>query len=134
VVDFRALAVGACALALVACDKFSSLSRAPKGPAPSTKVVRGICASEFGGEAASVRVWRDEKGEIYLLELIPDRQKNALAPTVFYDDRGREQERMTTSPKPSSPTALEAEGKREEITRGTQAAETIPCAADAGAP
>jgi hypothetical protein len=117
-------------LALVACDKF--VRHAPKGPPPDARVVARLCASELAGPGASLRTWRDEQGQLVLLELLPGQDGRSHASTAYYDTRGRETLRVAPFDDPGSPQALDAEQRREEVTAGLRPGETVPCGADAG--
>jgi hypothetical protein len=124
----RSLAI---ALALVsACDTF--VRHAPKGPPPDGAVVRSLCRSDLGGPRASLRVWRDDHGEVTLYELRSDPALRNRSWMALFDTRGREQLRQPPIEAPGSPDALEADRKRETVIEDSRLGETIKCAMDGG--
>jgi hypothetical protein len=121
-----ALAVGMFA----ACDKFAL--PAMSGPPPDPRVIRTLCTSELGGQAAWIKVWRDDRGAVTVLDLHADPDAKARASTALYDSRGREQLRMPPIDDPGAPAALAAERRRETVIEDSRGAETISCATDGG--
>lgn len=120
----------AVAMAAQACDTF--VRHAPKGPPPSAAVVRAVCTSELGGPKARVRVWRDDHGQVTVLELFPDPNAKARASEALYDTRGREQLRLPPIDDPGSPQALEADRRRDTVIEDSRRGETLSCGAPDG--
>jgi hypothetical protein len=110
------------ALAAVGCR---DPAHAPNAKPMPDATVHAICASEAGGDGATIQVWRESDGTFVTNELSSHAHE---APLVFFDDDGRETMRISDhSDTPSSPDALEAERRRDLATRDGVKAEKIPC-------
>ena len=116
------VAAGLVALSAVGCP---DPAHAPKAKPMSDATVHAICASDAGGEAATIQVWRESDGTFVVNELVSHAKD---APLVYFDDDGRETMRISDhSSTPSSPEALEAGRRRDLATRDGIKAEKIPC-------
>jgi hypothetical protein len=121
-VDRGALVVAVVALAAIACR---DPAHAPNAKPMPDATIHAICASESGGDAATIQVWRESDGTFVVNELSNPTHD---APLVFFDDDGRETMRISDhSDTPSSPEALEAGRRRDLATREGVKAEKIPC-------
>lgn len=115
---------GVAATSAMACRQ-----RPPPGPPPAPSAVRAICTSELGGDGARIQVWRRMDGTIATLELIAP-PSIADAPSVFFDETGRESQRIASHPvAPGSPEALDADRRRDMATADGKKAEVVRCGA-----
>jgi hypothetical protein len=129
--------------ALAACNAGAKAAKGPNAHPIRDEVVRALCTSDTGGDASTIRVWRENDGTFVTMELSPDIAKHGPhAPTVFFDEsgremeriRGREMERIPSTPvEPGSPKALEGQRRRENVVADGIAAETIACKPPEGA-
>ncbi|MFO0744464.1 MAG: hypothetical protein U1F43_02175 [Myxococcota bacterium] len=117
------------ALAL-ACALAAPAAAAPMDGIPDPKVVDAICGSRFGGDFASVIVYRADEGEVSGYELRPDLTRVSHPPSTIYDARGNEILVIPEHPVvPGSDEALAIQKKRAAATRDSKPAETLACAA-----
>lgn len=115
-------------LIVVASLVFSSVTASAADELVNPHAVDVICASTFGGPAASVIVYRDD-GDVTALELVPDRERFAFPPSTLYAPSARPRLVMAHNAfDPKSPEAALLAEAHALARDGGEAAETIPCA------
>ncbi|MCC6998083.1 MAG: hypothetical protein IT370_25945 [Deltaproteobacteria bacterium] len=113
-------------------------SRPPEPPSPPPSapprgetapgVYLAICRGQFGGDFASVQVYRSPAGDVQVLELRPDITKVSHPPTIFYDRDGAEVGVIPERPVvPGSAEALELAAIRTRAVGDATLAETVSC-------
>jgi hypothetical protein len=120
------------ALLVVACSKHSGggSTAAPAGggkiAAPDT--LHKLCTGQWGGQLASVKMYRDAQGIVKVLEMQPDISKIADAPSVFFDPSGKQIGQIGNHPvTPGSADQQAADKQRQDLVGGLTAGETVSC-------
>jgi len=112
---------------IAGCASGAKLAKMPNAKPIPDATIRAICKSQYGGDGASIQVWREKDGTFVVFELRPDAKKPD-APTTFFDDLPQEVLRVSSHEgSAGSPQALEDERKRETVTLQGRKAEIIPC-------
>ena len=108
----------------------------PPSPPPSTPprreavpgVYLAICSGQFGGDFASIQVYRSPAGDVQVLELRPDITKASHPPTIFYGPDGAEVGVIPEHPVvPGSAEALELGAIRTRAVGDASVAEQVSC-------
>ncbi len=101
---------------------------APPRRAAAPGVYLAICMGQFGGDFASIQVYRSPSGDVHVLELRPDITKVSHPPTVFYDRDGAEVGAIPERPVvPGSAEALELAAIRTRAVGDASLAEEVSC-------
>ncbi len=126
-------------LAAVGCSKSpkgdarptatASVSASPSASAAiPADVVKAICTSQFGGELASIEVYRRADGSVQTLELRPDITKVSHPPSQFFDLSGAVTATIPEFPvEPGSDEAKKWSDVRAGAVGDAKVAESIGC-------